>query len=142
MKDLFENFVLPNFQNLHSRGVSTFILTPYTKQSYNKRGVSDFIAEGETCFTSAKACKNGTSSCNGNGQCVLVDEKCYACQCKSTSYVGDSCQYVNAVSDFQLLFWTSVLLIVTTVSVVVCVYQSGSNAEAGIILTQSAPKQE
>jgi hypothetical protein len=140
MKDLFEKLVIPTFQQLHARGVSTFILTPYTMQ-HAKRAAPEIVTEADTCFTTAKSCKNGTSNCSGNGQCVLV-ETCYTCQCTSSSFVGDSCQYVNAVSDFQLLFWTSVLLIVITTSVVVCVYQSGSNAESGIILTQSVPKTE
>lgn len=126
---------------MYSRGVSTFILTPYTSQNL-KRAVPELVTEEGTCFTSAKACQNGTSHCSGNGQCVLIGESCYACQCKSSSFVGDSCQYVDAVNDFQLLFWTSVLLIVVTTSVVVCVYQSGSDAEGAIIMTQSAPKQD
>lgn len=139
IKNLFEKLVIPKFQQLYSRGVTTLVLTPYSRQSSN---VPEFFAEGETCFTSAKSCANGTASCSGNGQCTLIKENCYACQCKSSAYVGESCQYVNAVGDFQLLFWTSVLLIVITTSVVVCVYQSGSNTDAGIIMTQSAPKQD
>ena len=95
----------------------------------------------DTCFKTIADCKNGTLNCSGNGQCTQVDT-CFTCQCKSSAFVGESCQYVNAVSDFQLLFWTSVLLIVITASVVVCVYQSGNIVDGGIIMAQSLPKQD
>lgn len=133
LKDLIEKLVIPTFQQQYPRGISTLVLTPRS-----------FVPEqqGDTCFTSAKACANGTASCSGNGQCTLIKENCFACQCKSSSFTGESCQYVNAVNDFQLLFWTSVLLIVVTTSVVVCVYSSGSDSESAIIMTQSAPKQD
>ncbi|RCI05334.1 hypothetical protein CU098_003043, partial [Rhizopus stolonifer] len=134
---LFETIVIPNFQQQYSRGVSLFVFTPAMKQSMKR----DVLTDAQVCYATASACKNNTSYCHGHGQCVKVDKNCYACQCQS-SYVGESCQYVNAVSDFQLLFWTSVLLIVITASVVVCVYQSGNIVDGGIVMTQSVPKQE
>ncbi|KAK4517756.1 uncharacterized protein ATC70_001100 [Mucor velutinosus] len=134
--DLFEKFVIPNFHGLHARGVSTFILTP--SNTHKKKRA---LPVEETCFKTSDACKNGTSNCSGNGQCTKIQENCYTCACKS-SYVGEACQYVDAVGDFQLLFWTSVLLIVITASVVVCVYQSGNIVDGGIIMAQSLPKQD
>ncbi|KAF1798243.1 hypothetical protein V8B55DRAFT_1552654 [Mucor lusitanicus] len=138
VKDLFEKFVIPNFQGLHARGVSTFILTPSSSINKKKRA----LPVEETCFKTSDACKNGTSNCSGNGQCTKIQENCYTCACKSSSYIGEACQYVDAVGDFQLLFWTSVLLVVITASVVVCVYQSGNIVDGGIIMAQSLPKQD
>lgn len=140
LKDLFEKIVIPTFQQTHQRGVSTFILTPELKQNL-KRALPS-AAAANVCYKTADACNNGTSHCNGNGQCTKVQEDCYTCECKSSAYVGESCQYIDAVSDFQLLFWTSVLLIVITASVLVCVYQSGDIVDGGIIMAQSLPKQD
>lgn len=139
VKDLFEKLVIPNFQQLHARGVSAFILTPSSFSMDNKKRA---LPVEETCFKTMNACKNGTSDCSGNGQCTKIQENCYTCACKSSSYIGQACQYIDAVGDFQLLFWTSVLLIVITASVVVCVYQSGNIVDGGIIMAQSLPKQE
>ncbi|KAI8384105.1 hypothetical protein BD560DRAFT_384995 [Blakeslea trispora] len=144
ISDLIQNTLIPDFQRLYSRGVSSFILTPAIKQSYKRNAIRQLIATGneEVCHKTLSVCKKNTSDCSGNGHCIKIEKDCFACQCKSTSYMGEACQYVNAVGDFQLLFWTSVLLIVITASVVVCVYQSGNIVDGGIIMTQSVPKQE
>lgn len=147
MRDLLEKFVIPNFQQLYDSGaVSTIILTPIIKQQNQRRDIhiNRLVAAplGDACFKTVSACKNGTANCSGNGQCVEAAEGCFTCQCKSSSHVGDSCQYVDAVNDFQLLFWTSVLLVVITASVVVCVYQSGNIVDGGVIMAQSLPKQD
>ncbi|KAI8077010.1 hypothetical protein BDF21DRAFT_421828 [Thamnidium elegans] len=136
MRDLFEKFIIPNFP---TDGFSTFILTPATKNQV-RRDVP-VLAQG-VCFKTLNDCNNGTDQCSGHGQCAQVQENCFSCQCKSSQFVGDSCQYINSVADFQLLFWTTVLLIVITASVVVCVYQSGDMVDGGIIMAQSLPKQD
>ncbi|CEP12128.1 hypothetical protein [Parasitella parasitica] len=138
VKDLFEKIVIPNFQQSHSSVVSVFIMTPLSSTSKHKRG----LPVEETCYKTYDACKNNTSNCSGNGQCAQIQENCYTCACKSSSYIGESCQYIDAVGDFQLLFWTSVLLVVITTSVVVCIYQSGNIVDGGIIMAQSLPKQD
>ncbi|KAG1473509.1 hypothetical protein G6F56_000911 [Rhizopus delemar] len=131
---LLETVVIPNFQTVYPhKSLATFVFTP-VQSKLMKRD------EPDVCYKSSKACNNGTSRCQGHGKCVK-NNNCFTCQCKP-SFVGDSCEYVDAVSDFQLLFWTSVLLIVITTSVVACVYQSGNNMDTGIIMTQSPPKQE
>jgi hypothetical protein len=142
LKDLFEEIVIPTFQHTYQRGVSTFILTPDHQQNLKRALPIAAAAAADVCYKTAHACRNGTSDCSGNGQCTKVKEDCYSCQCKSSAFVGESCQYINAVGDFQLLFWTSVLLIVITASVVVCVYQSGNMVDGGIIMAQSLPKQD
>lgn len=126
--------------------ISTIILTPIMKQLNERRDIhiNRLVAAplSDSCFKTVSACKNGTANCSGNGQCTEVVEGCFSCQCKSSSHVGDSCQYIDAVNDFQLLFWTSVLLVVITASVVVCVYQSGNMVDGGVIMAQSLPKQD
>jgi hypothetical protein len=146
LRDLFEKFVIPNFQQLHNNGaISTFVLTPFVKQQNERRDIhlSRLVAPvQDTCFKTLSACKNATDNCSGNGQCTQLEVHCFSCKCKSASHFGESCQYIDAVSDFQLLFWTSVLLFVITASVVVCVYQSGNIVDGGIIMAQTLPKQD
>ncbi|KAI8977153.1 hypothetical protein BDF20DRAFT_873290 [Mycotypha africana] len=152
LKSLFIKHIIPNFQQRQSltttptTTTTTFIMTPPSnKQCRVKRDAVVNGVKQDSCFLSLEACNNATSGCQGHGQCKATivggNDKCYTCQCEA-SYLGDSCQYVDAVGDFQLLFWTSVFLVVVTSGVVFCVYQSGSNSDGGIIMTQSAPKHE
>ncbi|ORX46543.1 hypothetical protein DM01DRAFT_1150059 [Hesseltinella vesiculosa] len=50
---------------------------------------------------------------------------------------------VDIVSDFQLLFWTGVLLVLVTFGVLSFMYQLGSSTSSGVVLTAtSLPKQD
>ncbi|KAI9280430.1 hypothetical protein BY458DRAFT_500670 [Sporodiniella umbellata] len=132
---LLEAIVIPNFQRAYAhKSLAILALTPIQNQSMKKR------EESGLCYKTVKECNNATSYCQDHGKCV-EHNGCFTCQC-NPSYVGESCTYVDAVGEFQLLFWTSVLLIVITTSVVACIYQSGNNMDTGIIMTQSPPKQE
>jgi len=64
------------------------------------------ISSISTCFTSAEACTNGTSSCSGRGQCIEATKSgrtCFICTCgvtrtgegskvKTDRWVGQSCE--------------------------------------------------
>jgi hypothetical protein len=64
------------------------------------------IGSVSTCFTSADACTNGTSSCSGRGECVAASKSgrtCFICTCgvtktgegskvKTDTWVGQSCE--------------------------------------------------
>lgn len=64
------------------------------------------IGSISTCFTTADACNNGTSSCSGRGQCVEAKKagrSCFVCTCgvtktgsgaktKTDVWVGESCE--------------------------------------------------
>jgi len=64
------------------------------------------IGSVSTCFTSAEACSNVTSSCSGHGQCVEATKSgktCFVCACSATKtgegakvktqyWVGESCE--------------------------------------------------
>ncbi|KAF7720922.1 hypothetical protein EC973_005768 [Apophysomyces ossiformis] len=136
LRDLFEKTVIPDFHQIYAgRGVATFVLTP------GVRRLSRRAEPGSSgvCYQSRAACKEATDSCSGHGVCRSVNG-CYSCQCKNT-FVGESCEYVDATADFQLLFWTGVGLIVLVGGVLMFVYKSG-DINNGIILTQSLPKQD
>ncbi|CAO3595353.1 unnamed protein product [Absidia cylindrospora] len=50
---------------------------------------------------------------------------------------------INAVSDFQLLFWTGVFLVLVTSGILVFVYQLGGVDSGNVVLTSTAlPKQD
>ncbi|KAI8996868.1 hypothetical protein BDB01DRAFT_768781 [Pilobolus umbonatus] len=142
LSDLITEYVIPAFHelNINHSTLSTIVMTPYLKQQH-KRDVLSTSAINSVCYPTLEDCNNGTASCSKQGSCIAVKDDCFTCACDST-FTGESCQYIDAVGDFQLLFWTSVLLIVVTTSVVGCVYQSGNTNEGGILMAQSLPKQD
>jgi hypothetical protein len=143
LKQFFENTLIPTFLEAfpsEKPALSTFVFTPPKKARMSKRDVP--VIQDASCFASKDDCNNGTSSCSGFGSCKKVADKCYSCQC-DTKRVGDSCQYIDAVSDFHLLFWTSVFFIVTTAGVLTFVYKSGDIDNGGVIMSaQPLPKQD
>ncbi|KAI8885031.1 hypothetical protein K501DRAFT_246630 [Backusella circina FSU 941] len=141
LSDLFNEVIIPNFRPSSSSVLSTFIFTPYSSSSNRRISMLKATFQpAQECYTTLKSCNNGTDSCsNGNGECIERSEGCFSCQC--TGYnVGNACEYINSVADFQLLFWTGVFFIVTTAGVLTFVYKSG-DIEHGSMLN-SLPKQE
>ncbi|KAI8098551.1 uncharacterized protein BX664DRAFT_319014 [Halteromyces radiatus] len=49
---------------------------------------------------------------------------------------------INAVSDFQLLFWTGVFLVLVTSGVLTFVYRLGSVDTGNVVMTSTLPKQD
>ncbi|KAI8882109.1 hypothetical protein K501DRAFT_286063 [Backusella circina FSU 941] len=145
LKQFFENTLIPTFLQAYpadTPALSTIILTPPQNKAHMSKRDVPVLQDAATCFTSKDDCNNGTSHCSGSGTCKKVADKCYTCQCEA-QHVGDACQYIDAVSDFQLLFWTGVFLIVTTAGVLTFVYKSGDIENGGVIMSaQPLPKQD
>ncbi|KAG2217988.1 hypothetical protein INT45_006242 [Circinella minor] len=142
LNELFEKTVIPEFlEGENRRALVSIVFTPAKHAVFRKRALPE--DEG-TCYKTEEACINGTSSCSDRGSCVITDNDCYSCQCKSTSYQGDSCQIENVVGDFQLLFWTGIGLIIVTVGSLMFVYNNGGGSDSdGIMMVpQSLPKQD
>ncbi|OAD77554.1 hypothetical protein PHYBLDRAFT_157785 [Phycomyces blakesleeanus NRRL 1555(-)] len=140
---LLEENLIPTFQKAYlnnKEGVlATVVLSPAIANRFNKRDLPDTDA---TCYTTLSDCEEGTGDCSGHGLCGIVSDSCYACQCKA-SFLGESCEFVDSTSDFQLLFWTGVSLIILTSGVLVFIYNSGNIDNGGILMgTQSLPKQD
>ncbi|KAG0174088.1 hypothetical protein DFQ28_009740 [Apophysomyces sp. BC1034] len=138
LRDLFEKTMIPDFQQSYAgHGLTTFVMTPGVRR-LSKRAEPG--SSSGSCFETREACENATESCSGHGSCHAVKD-CYSCQCKP-SFAGETCQYVDATADFQLLFWTGVFLIILVGGVLLFVYKSGDVGNGGIIMTQSLPKQD
>ncbi|KAI9281225.1 hypothetical protein BC943DRAFT_329971 [Umbelopsis sp. AD052] len=145
LKDLFAKTLIPDFEQAYESdeyAFSTFILSPTVKSRFQKRAPPAPSAAPDTCFKNIATCEKETDHCSGRGSCgAVVDTQCYACTCNSTKYLGDSCQVEDISSDFQLLFWTSVALILMVGGAIAALINLGENIESPPIV-QVPTKQE
>ncbi|RPD53206.1 hypothetical protein L227DRAFT_405198 [Lentinus tigrinus ALCF2SS1-6] len=74
-----------------------------------------------TCFSTADACGNATSSCSGHGECVQASKAgktCFVCACSATTdlkgrkehWAGSACERKDVSGPFVLLAGTTVSL--------------------------------
>jgi len=140
LKDLFAKTLIPDFEQAYEHDdyvLSTVVLSPSVKSHFQKRAPpSAEPTPGGTCFKDIAICEESTSNCSGRGSCgAVVGSECYACTCNSTKYVGEFCQVEDISSDFQLLFWTTVALIVILSGALTALYKLGANTDAPPIVT-------
>jgi Domain of unknown function (DUF3844) len=138
--------LIPDFEQAYDNdeyAFSTFVLSPTVKSHFQKRAPpATAVAAGDTCFKDIATCENETNHCSGRGSCgAVVDTQCYACTCNTTKYLGDACQVEDISSDFQLLFWTSVALILIVAGAIAALVNLGENMEVPPIV-QVPTKQE
>ncbi|KAH8552202.1 hypothetical protein BGW37DRAFT_490993 [Umbelopsis sp. PMI_123] len=145
LKDLFAKILIPDFEQAYESDdyvLSTFVLSPTVKSHFQKRAPPAATVAADTCFKDIATCEEETDHCSGRGSCgAVVDTQCYACTCNSTKYLGDSCQVEDISSDFQLLFWTSVALVLVVAGAITALFKLGENTEVPPIV-QVATKQE
>jgi len=128
--------IVKEFQEMYENGVAEVITTPATvkaKRSFNSKfmkrqnngsAASCARVNNYSLFASADDCMKGTNQCNGRGSCVSESTRnpgCFSCKCEKKDgiqYGGNSCEAEDISVDFQLLFWCSVMLIVTLILVV------------------------
>jgi len=128
--------IVKEFQDMYENGVAEVITTPATikakrsfsgkfmKRQENNANGTCVRVNGYSMFASADECNKATNSCNGRGSCVSENTRnpgCFSCKCEvkdGVKYGGNSCEAEDISSKFQLLFWSSVLLIVTLIFVV------------------------
>ncbi|ORX46887.1 hypothetical protein BCR36DRAFT_584994 [Piromyces finnis] len=129
--------IVKEFQGLYENGVAEVITTPAgikAKRSINGKFMKRQANASASCarvnnyslFATAEDCMKATNQCNGRGTCEQFDEKsrnpgCFSCSCKTVDnvkYGGVACEAENISSQFQLLFWSSVILIVILIFVV------------------------
>jgi len=130
--------IVKEFQDMYENGVAEVITTPANikakrsfsgkfvkrQQQNNASAGSCERVNGYSLFASADECNKATNSCNGRGSCTTNNTRnpgCYSCQCESKDgkkYGGNSCEAEDISARFQLLFWSSVILIVTLIFVV------------------------
>ncbi|GME76050.1 unnamed protein product [Ambrosiozyma monospora] len=93
-----------------------------------------------TCFTSEQECNDGTDECSGHGKCIDA-AGCYRCSCESqkvngttTDWTGASCQKKDVSAPFNLLLWSSVVLIFAFVAGVQLLVKVGDEELPGVLL--------
>ncbi|RUP52441.1 hypothetical protein BC936DRAFT_138355 [Jimgerdemannia flammicorona] len=148
LKDLFEKTVIPDFEQPYTtRAIVTFILTPSTSTStsspLSKRALANAAT---TCHPDLVTCESATNACSGHGTCAQFSTgnttACFACRCakiNGTVYTGARCELHDLSTDFQLLFWTSVALLITTVGVCYFLFESGKLENGGVTLGSGGP---
>lgn len=98
-----------------------------------------FGMNSKGCFASEAACITDTSSCSSHGQCSNVNG-CWKCVCSSTKvndqttwWTGDSCSKVDYSAQFNLLFWTGLIIIGGFVGGVKLLYSVGEEEMPGVL---------
>jgi len=129
--------IVKEFQDMYDNGVAEVITTPATVKAA-KRNIGRFMKrqqqqqQNATCaryngyslFSSEAECNEKTNSCNGRGKCQSNSSRnpgCFSCVCEKvgrTKYGGIKCEAEDISTDFQLLFWSSVMLIAILIFVV------------------------
>lgn len=100
-----------------------------------------FVKSSNACFANQLACIESTDSCSDHGLCTLVGS-CWKCLCSATvdendrtSYwTGASCEKADYSSQFNLLLWTTIVLIVSIVAGVKLLYKCGEQELPGVLL--------
>ncbi|KIK69336.1 hypothetical protein GYMLUDRAFT_35408 [Collybiopsis luxurians FD-317 M1] len=97
------------------------------------------IGSISTCFTSADACTNATSSCSGRGQCVEASKSgrtCFVCTCSATKtgegnkvktehWVGESCERKDVSGPFVLFVGVGLVMLILAYGSVSLLYGVG-----------------
>jgi hypothetical protein len=99
------------------------------------------ISAISTCFTTADACNNSTSSCSGHGQCVKATKAgrtCFVCSCgvtttgeggnvKTEYWAGQSCERKDISSQFVLFAGTGITILLLIVGAISLLYAVGDS---------------
>lgn len=130
VKKTIDNIV-KEFQGMYENGVAEVITTPASiKAKRNFKAVKR--QESAQClrvnnysrFATADECNAATNNCNGRGSCVAESKRqpgCFSCKCNKVDgiqYGGNSCEAEEISSQFNLLFWTAVILILILILMV------------------------
>ncbi|GMG56035.1 unnamed protein product [Ambrosiozyma monospora] len=93
-----------------------------------------------TCWTSEQECTDGSDDCSGHGKCIDA-AGCYRCSCEAqkvngttTYWTGASCQKKDISAPFNLLLWSSVVLIFAFVAGVQLLVKVGDEELPGVLL--------
>ncbi|CAG7854800.1 SubName: Full=Uncharacterized protein {ECO:0000313/EMBL:CCA68685.1} [Serendipita indica DSM 11827] len=95
------------------------------------------IFSSSKCYTSASACKKGTTECSGRGQCVPIRKgarECYICQCAVTKdsknrteyWSGAACDTKDVSTSFTLIAGTSVAIVLIIIFAIRLLFNVGS----------------
>lgn len=118
-------------------GVQTLKQAPKSKRDQQ---LGETLAAGAGCFKSQVDCIDSTNSCSSHGLCSNLNG-CWQCVCSSsfaneqtTYWTGASCEKVDYSSQFNLLFWTVIVLVGAMVAGVKLMYNAGQEEMPGVLL--------
>lgn len=101
------------------------------------------------CFTSEEACVAGTASCSLHGSCTQSSAGCWQCACKATfdkkaskttQWTGYDCAKKDISAQANLLFWTSLAVILLFVGGVNLLYSVGNSPLPGLLDAATSKK--
>ncbi|ODQ45795.1 hypothetical protein PICMEDRAFT_17066 [Pichia membranifaciens NRRL Y-2026] len=135
--------VLPLDQSLVTvKGTEVFLKQQQHVSSLHRRSTeSVFVKTSNACFANQLACIESTDSCSAHGLCTLVGS-CWKCLCSATTddkdrtsyWTGASCEKADYSSQFNLLLWTTIVLILSIVAGIKLMYQCGEQELPGVLL--------
>ncbi|KNC99012.1 uncharacterized protein SPPG_05962 [Spizellomyces punctatus DAOM BR117] len=134
--------MVSSFTELHDGHVLAEVLTvpPKISRTLLSRRAS---TTATPCPTTVAECISTFSNCTNHGTCGQRNgSSCFVCQCGNqytddagqprpgfsgpVKWTGDACQYQDITVPFQIIFWTSLVLIITIIFVVGLLSSVGS----------------
>lgn len=92
------------------------------------------------CQATQEQCKEAFGSCSGHGTCTKVG-KCWTCVCsatvkkgKTSYWKGNECEKEDISSQFNLLLWTTIFIVIAAIVGVKFLYECGEGRLPGILL--------
>jgi hypothetical protein len=98
-------------------------------------------SSNDVCYSNQLSCLESTDSCSDHGICSKIGS-CWKCVCSATKdnndrtsyWTGNSCEKQDYSTQFNLLFWTTIVLIFSIVSGVKLMYKCGEQELPGVLL--------
>lgn len=126
-------------------------LTKEDKSKYylgSKRSLSQRLAK-EGTYTSEEECILSTNNCNTHGLCSKnALSGSWGCICSSTfnktsksttQWSGSSCNKIDVSTEFNLLFWSSLVMIITVVASIALIFKMDSEPLPGLLAASTSP---
>lgn len=134
--------VLPLDQSLITiKSNESFEKKNFISKRDNNQVFSTSSSSSGSCFSNQLACIESTDSCSDHGICSLIGS-CWKCICSATTddkdrtnyWTGNSCEKQDYSSQFNLLFWTTIILSISIVAGIKLLYQCGETELPGVLL--------
>ena len=121
------------------------ILVTFPRESSDAIAASGLFKRKEAsstaaCQASQEDCKEAFGSCSGHGTCAKVG-KCWTCVCsatvkkgKTSYWKGVECEKKDISSQFNLLLWTTIFIVIAAIVGVKFLYDCGEGRLPGILL--------
>lgn len=97
-------------------------------------------------YTSRSECESNTNNCSGHGKCTKLATGNYACSCeptfdsekqKTTHWSGSACQKKDISVEFNMFFWTTLVMILVIIYGVKLMISIGDDPLPGVLSAAS-----